>query len=60
MKTVIDTDLLLAEREAGRYADAAQDAVTLLAQGRAAEAAEVLDEVARRATDARERLQPKD
>lgn len=53
---VTPTDVTLAERAAGRAADAAQDAVALIAQGRLPEATEVLDEVRRLADTAQARL----
>ncbi|WP_329521073.1 hypothetical protein [Spirillospora sp. NBC_01491] len=47
---------VLAERAAGRIADAAQDVVACLAQGRHAEATELLGEVIDRATKVRAQL----
>jgi hypothetical protein len=60
VSTVTRADVTLAERAAGRAADAAQDAVALIAQGRYAEAAEVLREVQRLVDDARARLEGTD
>ncbi|OLT12938.1 hypothetical protein BJF79_03295 [Actinomadura sp. CNU-125] len=45
MRTTTGHSALAAERSAGRAADAAQDAVALIAQGRYVDAAETLDEV---------------
>src|SRR5690606_17080267 len=55
---VTPTDVTLAERAAGRAADAAQDAVALIAQGRLPEAVDLLDEVRRHVVNAQARLVP--
>lgn len=57
---VTPTDVTLAERAAGRAADAAQDAVALIAQGRLPEAVDLLDEVRRHVVNAQARLVPPD
>jgi hypothetical protein len=54
--TVTAADLLLGERAAGRAADAAADAVALIAQGRIGEAVELLEEARGHITNAQERL----
>lgn len=56
MSITTEHSILLAERAAGRAADAVQDAVALIAQGRLEEAAERLDEVAQHARTAGARL----
>jgi hypothetical protein len=52
--------MLLAERAAGRAADAATDAVALIAQGRIGEAVELLEESCGHIADAQARLAPED
>ena len=56
----INSRQLLAERAANRAAEAAQDAVALMTQGRLSEAAEYLTEAERHARTARERLASRD
>jgi hypothetical protein len=57
---VTATDMLLGERAAGRAADAATDAVALIAQGRVGEAVELLEEARGHIADAQTRLAPED
>ncbi|TDD97723.1 hypothetical protein [Actinomadura rubrisoli] len=47
MSLVTEMSVLMAERAAGRAADAAQDVVALLAQGRSGEALDAIEEVRR-------------
>lgn len=58
--TVTATDMLLGERAAGRAADAATDAVALIAQGRVGEAVELLEEARGHIADAQARLASED
>lgn len=60
MSAVTSANILFAERGAGRAADAAQDVVALLAQGRIAEAVETLDEVRRHVDKAQAELEGND